>query len=294
MSTEVAIQSGNFAAMAQAMGMQQDTKQTSSMLPRLRMWNKPIMGEVEVKGKKKKMEVVEAPIYRLEQEDGTFVYSSEAKVRIFMQRFMLKKYDSVANKYVKTYMGNDLNGDMKDNAGGFNCGKPAGYIKDWNALPDSTKDLIKSIKRVRVVFGIVDMVDAVDGNGNDVEVPPTPFIFEVENKDSFNNIGDVMGNFSKFRKLPLQHHTTLTVQANTMASGAVYGVVEASADTSTTIDITEADQDMFKNFTVWVENYNEYILNQWNENSRSTMSADDEDLVGSFVDVEDADLVDEA
>ena len=34
-----------------------------------------------------------------------------------------------------------LNSDMKDNDGGFNCGKPAGWIEDFAALPDTMKDL---------------------------------------------------------------------------------------------------------------------------------------------------------
>ena len=50
-------------------------------------------------------------------------------------------------------MANDLNHDMKDNDGGFNCGKPAGLSKIEAALPDSMKDLIRSIKRVRALFG---------------------------------------------------------------------------------------------------------------------------------------------
>ena len=53
-------------------------------------------------------------------------------------------------------MHDDLNVDLKDNDGGFNCGKPAGYIQDYNALSQDKKDLIKQIKRVRVVLGTVE------------------------------------------------------------------------------------------------------------------------------------------
>ena len=44
-------------------------------------------------------------------------------------------------------MNDNLNVDLKDNDGGFNCGKPAGYIKDFKALPQSTQDMVKTIKR---------------------------------------------------------------------------------------------------------------------------------------------------
>ena len=104
---------------------------------------------------------------------------------------------NTANRYVKTVMANDLNSDMKDNDGGFNCGKPAGFIKDWAALPDSMKDLIKSIKRVRAIFGTVDMVNATDADGNAVDVDTTPFIWEVDNRDAFKTMGDQFTKLSK-------------------------------------------------------------------------------------------------
>ena len=63
-------------------------------------------------------------------------------------------------------MANDLNNDMKDNEGGFNCGKPAGFIQDWAALPDTMKELIKSIKRVRALFGTVELINPTDEKGN--------------------------------------------------------------------------------------------------------------------------------
>ena len=47
-------------------------------------------------------------------------------------------------------MADNLNVDLKDNDGGFNCGKPAGYIQDFKSLPEKMQDLLKQIKRVRV------------------------------------------------------------------------------------------------------------------------------------------------
>ena len=73
-----------------------------------------------------------------------------------MQRFMYKRFvmasANAPNRYVKTVMADNLNIDLKDNDGGFNCGKPAGYIQDFKSLPEKTQDLIKQIKRVRVVL----------------------------------------------------------------------------------------------------------------------------------------------
>ena len=49
----------------------------------------------------------------------------------------------IPNRYVKTVMADTLNMDLKDNDGGFNCGKPAGWIEDFKSLPDATKELIQ-------------------------------------------------------------------------------------------------------------------------------------------------------
>ena len=38
-------------------------------------------------------------------------------------------------------MADNLNIDLKDNMGGFNCGKPTGFVKDYQALPVKTKEL---------------------------------------------------------------------------------------------------------------------------------------------------------
>ncbi len=65
----------------------------------------------------------------------------------------------IPNRYVKTVMADTLNTDLKDNDGGFNCGKPSGWIEDFKSLPDATKELIRSIKRVRVVLGTVELVN---------------------------------------------------------------------------------------------------------------------------------------
>ena len=159
MSNVTTIDTNNFATMAVAMGMGADQPKESSKastLARLRIQHTPLMGQQEIAGKMKNVEVVAGGSYKLEIPDGPTYYADKVSVRPFLQRFMYKKFikgnDNTPNRFVKTVMANDLNSDMKDNNGGFNCGKPAGYIKDWAALPDSMKDLIKSIKRVRASF----------------------------------------------------------------------------------------------------------------------------------------------
>ena len=47
-------------------------------------------------------------------------------------------------------MADNLNVDLKDDYGTFNCGKPSGFIKDLNLYLRSTKNLIKQIKELEL------------------------------------------------------------------------------------------------------------------------------------------------
>mgnify|MGYP000153262213 CR=1 FL=1 len=291
MTTEVAtLNSGNFAEMAKAMGMSADmgkeTKAKSSTLPRLRIWNQPVMGEVEVKGKMKNMEVVPAGMYRLQLPDDTYIYAEQANVRVFVQRFMYKRYDSENGTYVKTLMADDLNGDLKDNTGRLNCGKPAGYIQDFQALPDDMKALIKQIKRVRVLLGEVQLLNAVDAEGNEVDVDVHPFIWEVENKDAFKTMGQPFTMMAKQRRLPVQHWITCGSEERKLPTGASFFLPTATVDFTNSIDLTDGDQQKFADYIEWINNYNEYIVNAWNEKRAEKMSAEDADLVEDFIDIE--------
>ena len=297
MNQVTTIDTNNFAEMSQAMGMAADApKQSSkaSTLARLRIHHTPIMGQQEINGKMKNVEVIGGGAYKLEMPDGPTVYAEAVSIRPFLQRFMYKKFikgnDNTANRFVKSVMANDLNNDMKDNDGGFNCGKPAGFIKDWAALPDTMKDLIKSIKRVRALFGTVEMVNPTDENGIPVDVDTTPFIWEIDNRDAFKTMGDMFTKLSKMRRLPPQHYITSTTKEVPLPNGSSFYIPVADIDLGTTLDMDNESQETFANFMSWIENYNVYILNTWSENMHKNEDVDT-DTVEAFVDIDLEDFV---
>jgi hypothetical protein len=263
MTTQIAtLDSGNFAEMAKAMGMSADmgkeTKAKSSTLPRLRIWNQPVMGEVEVKGKMKNMEVVPAGMYRLQLPDDTYIYAEQANIRVFVQRFMYKRYDSENGTYVKTMMADDLNGDLKDNTGGLNC----------------------------AILGEVELVNPVDADGNEKDMDVHPFIWEVENKDAFKIMGQPFTMMAKQRRLPVQHMITCGSEERKLPTGSSFFLPTATVDFANSIDLDNADQQKFADYIEWINNYNEYIVNAWNEKRAEKMSAEDEELVEDFIDIE--------
>jgi hypothetical protein len=287
------IDTNNYAEMAKAMGIANEggtNKKKSSNLARLRINHSPITGNAEVKGKKVKMEVVSGGTYKLEIPDGPTYYAESIEVRPYLQRFMYKRYvrgqNDEPNRFVKTVMADTLNVDLKDNDGGFNCGKPAGYIADFKSLPEKTQELIKQIKRVRVVLGTVKLINPTDANGEEVTLDETPFIWEVDNRDAFKTVGSAFTQLAKMQRLPVQHMITATTEERTIPTGQVYYLPVVALDVTKTIELTQKEQGLFTDFLQWVQNYNEYIINSWQEKASNHDDEDDIEIVDGIVDIE--------
>ena len=277
------IDTNNYAAMAKAMGIANEgtgNNKKSSTLARLRIHHTPIMGLAEVNGKKVNVEVVEGGQYKLETPDGPTYYSSSASVRPYMQRFMYKRFvmasGNTPNRYIKTVMADNLNIDLKDNDGGFNCGKPAGYIQDFKSLPEKDQELIKQIKRVRVIFGTVELDNPTDDQGNSVSIDAAPFIWEVDNRDAFKSWGEVFSTFAKQKRLPIQHVVNAATEERKLPNGSSFYLPVTSVNLTNVVDIEQSDQELFTDFMEWVQNYNEYIINTYAE--KASMHNDDDDI----------------
>lgn len=290
MSTSLTlVNNGNFAAMAEAMGMSVDMKtpKQSSNLARLKISHKAVMGEEEIKGKIKKVEVLEAGLYVLNYNETDY-YLQEPSIRLFNQRFMYKRFvKGEPNIYVKTVMDKDLNADLRDNQGGFNCGKPSGWVKDYNALPTEVKTLMKSIKRVRVLFGEITADDAYTIDGQYVTIDRNiPFIWEIDNKDAFKSAGAVIALFAKQNRLLPQHMINLGTDANPLPNGEQFYTPSFNVDFSNILPLEDADQLTFANFNDWIANYNDYIIKKFNEGAAKKEQDRDDTLVEEFVDVD--------
>ena len=293
MTTEITtIDPNNYAAMAKAMGIANEGKgkSKSSSLARLRINHSPVMGAAEVNGKSVNVEVIEGGTYKLEVPDGPTYYASSVKVRPYVQRFMYKRFvmggANSSNRYIKTIMHDDLNVDLKDNDGGFNCGKPAGYIQDFKALPEKTQDLIKQIKRVRVVLGTVEMTNPVNEKGESIELDATPFIWEIDNRDAFKIVGDVFVKLAKMSRLPVMHNFVANTEERKMPNGNSFFIPVVSLNIHDVVNVTPDDNNMFTDFLAWVDNYNSYISNAWAENANAKLEDGDAEVLDDLVDIE--------
>ena len=284
MSELTTIDTDNYAAMAQMMGMAYDTGEKKSSLARLRINKKSIMGDADVNGKTMKMEIVSAGALGLQNTDNQVIYADKVVLRPFIQRFMYQRYDSNANNYQKTVMADNLDIDLKDSVGTFNCGKPGGYIKDFDALPDGTKELIRQIRRVRVVFGTASM-SGVTEQGDAQDVTDVPCVWEIDSKEGFKNVGQAFNKLGQMRCLPPQHHMLVETEGRELPTGATFYVPVVNLDTQNNLEVTPEDQGVFKEFMEYIENFNTWVLSEWDKAAHGEPEEDDS-VVEEFITVD--------
>lgn len=306
MNDIVTINRSNYAEMAKIMGTANagstDSKRIP-MLPRLRIFNQPVKGQAEVGGRMANVELIESGSFRLElpsdSGENSFLYSKTAKIRPFLTRLMLRRW--VPNKnpkqgeskgsFHRTVMADNLDIDLKDNIGTFNCGKPSGYVQDFNALPKDMQELLRQIKRVRVIFGTVELQDPVmDGDGSVQDKETFPFIWEIENKDAFKTFNSAFSDLANKGRLPIDHYMSMDLTSNELPNGNVFFTPNVKVNYDSVIDVEEEDHATLKHFYEWVQMHNNDINKKWEDvvakKKEEQSFEEDIDIVEDFVDVD--------
>ena len=279
--------------LADIMGMSNTVPSSRSALAEIKQVHQNIMGTKEVDGEKMEVAVIKAGSYSVVFPDETVYYSDKITIRTFMQRFQWERWDDTftrpdggSGRMLRSVMGKSLSVDLKDNYGGFNCGRPSGYVKDFSSLPQETQDIMKSTKRYKIVFGLCTLDNAKDANGKSVDVKEFPFFMRVKNRDSFKAMTDIFSAIQRKNRLPIQYNIKLSSELKSIPSGATYAVVKASLGEE--VEINADDQETLNSFVEWVESMNSITLSKWEENRRpEELSEADEEIVSSIVEIED-------
>ena len=283
MSNELEVINDSGKSMAELMGFAPAKTSNADLLPsisRLGMIHQPIMGEVDLNGKMIKTEVVPVGAFTLKTGDD-IVYSNGATVRVFAQRNQWQRWNSETEEMEKSVMSNSLNGDLKDSIGGFNLGRPSGYIEDFNSLPDATKQLMRSVKRVVVYYGTVSLDSPMNEKGEPVDAASSvPFVMDVKNRDSLKSINGVMSNFKKKNMLPIMSTIKLEGVEDSIPTGAKFGKIQAN--TGDSVELASDDNDTLKDFLELIEFSNGKILDLHHERAKGH-SDEDADLVGEIL-----------
>ena len=283
MSNELQIATDRGQSMAELMGVSSaPSQQSTPSIARVGMIHQPIMGEVEFNGKTIKTEVVPVGAFTLTQGDDK-VYSNSVTFRVFAQRQQWQRWNSETEEMEKSVLSNSLNGDMKDSIGGFNLGRPTGYIDDFQALPEATKQIMRSVKRVKVFFGTVTLDNPVNDRGEPVtgNFTDVPVVMDVKNRDSLKSINGVLGVLKRKNLLPIMSTIKFMGVEDSIPTGAKFGKIKAGSGEK--VDLGEGDNEMLKDFIELIEYSNGKILDLYHERFDKAMSEDDESVVTDII-----------
>ena len=275
MSTEVAL-SVDGMNLADAMGFTATTTQAQSTL-----WRVTAVVKQGIDGKK----IVNTPMFKLRKGDEE-VYTESLSVRLFAERQQWTKWDSEANTTQKTVLAQNLNNDLKDTLGGFNLGRPTGYVQDWDALPETTKNVMRSVKRTKVFMGMAGAVEATNEDGDSIEFSgEVPFIFDVKNPTSLKSMNAATGALMGKGITPIEHTILLGANQQTMPNGNMFA--EVSASLGERVGFTDGDNETLRDLIAYIERTNSWILSKWDERNVANISPEDAAIVGSIVEVQD-------
>ena len=292
MENGLAIIGKSSADLAELMGMSNVPARSTSALAEIKQVHQNVMGTKKVDGEMMEVAIVKAGAFSVVFPDESVYYSDKITIRPFMQRFQFQRYDKNyqrpdggEGRMLRTVMATSLNGDLKDNYGGFNCGRPSGYVKDFDSLPQETQDLMRSTDRFKIIFGLCTLDSPKDAEGKPTEVKEFPFLMRIKNRDSFKAMTDLFSQIQRKNRLPIQHLVHMSSQVKSIPSGVTYAVMKPYL--GELVEINTDDQETLNNFVEWVESMNSITLSKWEEHHRpDELSGDEEEIASEIIEIE--------
>lgn len=232
-------------------------------------------------------EHIKVPVgaYKITMPDGEIQYSKTLSVRVFSQRHQWQRWDADAKTMHKTLLAPNLNADLKDTTGGFNLGRPSGYIKDFQSLPEEMKSTIRGVKRVRVMLGVLKLEKPTDDMGNPISYAggEIPFVMDVKNSESMKAIDAAITQIVSKKLTPVEHTLKLGSAKRDLPSGGKYAIIVPSLGEQVSYGVT--DSVILKDFIEWIKGTNTWIEGKYHEGSIGSLSDADAAMVGTIVEV---------
>jgi hypothetical protein len=161
-------------------------------------------------------------------------------------------------------------------------------VQNWKDLPEDTRKLITSVRRVRAIFGTVHLKNALNENG---EAVPTddkvvPVIWEVENNTAFKIMGELLQKYRTAGHLFPQHEIALTTDGSPMANGNMLYLPVPEVDFTTSVEIVQPDDsDILVLFQSWVT----FIIESHKKKSPDVaFTSDEQNVIDAFITVEES------
>jgi len=237
-------------------------------------------------------DIIKVPVgaYKVTLPDGEVVFSKTLSTRIFSQRHQWQRWDSDTKTMHKTLLASNLNADLKDTTGKFNLGRPSGYIKDFQSLPEEMKTIIRGVKRVRVLLGVLTLDKPTDDMGNAISglEAEIPFVMDVKNTESMKAIDASINQIVNKKLTPVEHTLKLGSAKRDLPSGGKYAIIVPALGEQVAYGV--GDSQILQDFIDWIGGTNRWIDGKHNEAATGSLSVADAKIVGSIVEVREFDI----
>jgi len=292
MSTEVTLSDLGIADIVDFMGIDSAPSERVS-LARLKMSQTAIEKEIVIDGDALRKPVIKAGSYKLTIDKNTpDVFSETVTFRPFAFRWQYTVWDNDKRVSQKTVLSTKLGQDLKDTTGGFNLGRPSGYIEDMSALPKSVRDKISSVRRVYVNYGLATLDNPTDAEGNALskeEYTDIPVVFDMTNSRSIKEIKTAATSLAS-RNIPPICNTFYFSHKKEKLGDSGESYFRPVVAIGERVDLSEKDKPTAELFKDIIEGTNRWVMSEYEKNNPSSsedfMSDRDKELVNSIVEVE--------
>lgn len=220
--------------------------------------------------------------FSIQTEEGK-LYAKEISFRYYEHRYRYKRYDNLAERTTKdgtkvqgAYTHSVLVKGPRDEApsddGGFQCGRPLEYIKDWNSLAKDRQEYIKSCRLMIIFYGEAT-VDGVNESGEKVKTT-VPIEMELSGKTS----GKTLSRFfldmvQKRRTMP--NSRSVVLKSKKVKGGVTYYDIDVSVKDDTVYAIDEDTTGLYTRFGEHIAQINKWVMDRHTGSSSNAFNSID-------------------
>ena len=200
-------------------------------------------------------------IFALTLPSGT-VYGKDVTVRVFADYMQYLDYDPEENSVVNKTIIHRVGDEPIDETGSVRCGKPTS--KDLRDMDADTKAKYKNITCFRYLYSMVSIADAVDSEGNSVEVVDQPCLLRLKGASFLAFSQDVIEP-CKNLKLKFMQVTSKLVTNRQKNGSVTYFTVSFEPDFKTKLDISTDDLQFMSKILDTVNAENKQVIKKHND-----------------------------
>ena len=210
--------------------------------------------------------------------DGEFLYASEVHIRPILRTFEWSVYDMDAGTFsCKSVQKPTLSGEFPDSLAGNKCGRLPYKEEELLAEDDPLKVKSRSAVCNQVIYGQITG-DFKKATGEKIAIKDRPFVSYFK-RSGFKPIRDFIDSLTRQKKIMQKVIIKLTTAR--MKTGSVTYYIPVPT-LHKTVEVSDADKALMKDFAETVKGHNENVLNQHREALKLISPSEEQDLSADF------------